>query len=239
MCSLVFHNVCTDLSCRSMASSNAQLVCPLCPRERTAHLHLDLTGFLKHIKLFHAHQAGFKITCGISGCQRGFTNFRTFQDHVSALHRHQLDPSNVTPVLNMCPEEEDIVDEDIVDEDIVDDGSDCGLGIGKEGEACSHELLQRSTALFLLGLKEKHKLPQAAVQSVVDGVTSLLQQRLDILHSQVRSELTEAGIPSLPGLDALFSEDGVNGHPFFGLETQHQQLKYYKAHFNFIVSAYT
>ena len=57
---------------------------------------------------------------------------------------------------------------------IVDDGSDCSLGIGEEGEACSYELLQRSTALFLLGLKEKHKLPQAAVQSVVDGVTSLL-----------------------------------------------------------------
>ena len=58
--------------------------------------------------------------------------------------------------------------------------SDCGLGIGEEGEACSQELLHRSTALFLLGLKEKHKLTQAAIQSVVDGVTSLLQQRLDI-----------------------------------------------------------
>ena len=56
----------------------------------------------------------------------------------------------------------------------MDDGSDCSLEIGEEGEACSYELLQRSTALFLLGLKEKHKLSQAAVQSVVDGVTSLL-----------------------------------------------------------------
>ena len=124
----------------------------------------------------------------------------------------------------------------------MDDGSgdsDCGLGIGKEGEACSQELLQRPTALFLLGLKEKHKLTQAAVQSVVDGVTSLLQQRLDILHMQVHSKLTEAGVPSMPELDALFSEDGVNGHPFLGLETQHQQQKYYRDHFNFIVSAYT
>ena len=58
-----------------MASLNAQLVCPLCPHERTAHLHFDLTGFLKHLKLFHAHQAGFRVTCGISGCQRSFSNF--------------------------------------------------------------------------------------------------------------------------------------------------------------------
>ena len=214
-----------------MASLNAQLVCPLCPHERTAHLHFDLTDFLKHMKLFHAHQAGFRVTCGISGCQRSFSNFRTFQNHVSAMHRYQQDPSNVTPGLDRCP-----------GEDTMDDGSgesDWSLDVGEEKEACSQEVLQKSTALFLLGLKEKHKLTQAAVQSVVEGVTSLLQQRLDILHTQVCSKLTEAGVTSLPGLDALFSEDGANARPFLGLETHHQQLKYYKTHFNFIVSTCT
>ena len=96
-------------------------------------------------------------------------------------------------------------------------------------------MLQKSTALFLLGLKEKHKLTQAGVQSVVEGVTSLLQQRLDILHIQVCSKLTEAGVTLLPRLDALFSDNGANAHLFLGLETQ-QQPKYYNTHFNFIVS---
>lgn len=209
--------------------ASPQLVCPLCPHERTAHLRLDLTGFLKHIKLFHAHQAGFKITCGISGCQRGFTNFRTFQGHVSAVHRFQLDPSNVTPVLDTDLQGND-------DRDDESDEIDGGLGIGEDAESCSQELLQKATALFLLGLKEKHKLSQAAVQSLVEGVTSLVQQRLDFLHSQVCSQLTEAGVRSLPRLDALFRDDGANANPFWGLETQHQRLKYYKAHFNFIVS---
>ena len=77
------------------------------------------------------------------------------------------------------------------------------------------KVLQKSTVLFLLGHKGKHKLTQAAVQSVVEGVTSLLQQRLDILHTQVCSKLTEAGVTSLPGLDALFSEDGEM-HVHFG-----------------------
>ena len=105
-------------------------------------------------------------------------------------------------------------------------------------EACSWEVLQKLTALFLLGLKEKHKLTQAGVQSVVEGVTSLLQQRLDILHTQVCSKLTEAGVTLLPRLDALFSDNGANAHPFLGLETQ-QQPKYYNTHFNFIVSTWT
>ena len=217
-----------------MASPRAQLVCPLCPYERTAHLHLNLTGFLKHVKLFHAHQAGFKITCGINGCQRSFTNFRTFQDHVSALHRYQLDPSNTTPASDTC------LGNDGVEDGSSDSDDNVGGVDGSEArEVCSQDLLQKPTALFLLGLKEKHKLTQAAIQGVVEGVTSLFQQRLDILHTQVCSKLTEAGVTSFSGLDALFSEDRANTRPFLGLETQHQKLKYYKTHFKFIVSTCT
>ena len=35
----------------------------------------------------------------------------------------------------------------------------------------SSELFQKSAALFLLGLKEKHKLSQVALQGVLEGVT--------------------------------------------------------------------
>ena len=49
----------------------------------------------------------------------------------------------------------------------------------------SHENLQRSSALFLLGLKEKHKLTQATVDSMVDGVTTLTHQNINCLRSEV------------------------------------------------------
>ena len=45
--------------------------------------------------------------------------------------------------------------------------------------------LQRSSALLLLGLKEKHKLPQTTVQGIVNGVTGLFHQHVDTLKSQV------------------------------------------------------
>ena len=45
--------------------------------------------------------------------------------------------------------------------------------------------LQKSSALLLLGLKEKYKLPQSTVQGIVHGITSLLQQQMDTLKSQV------------------------------------------------------
>ena len=52
-------------------------------------------------------------------------------------------------------------------------------------EDFSLSMLQKSSALFLLGLKEKHKLTQVAIQEIVENVTSLTQQRLSFLKHQV------------------------------------------------------
>ena len=50
------------------------------------------------------------------------------------------------------------------------------------------DTLQKSSAVFLFGLKEKFKLTQVAIQEIVEGVTSLTQKRISILHSQVAIE---------------------------------------------------
>lgn len=210
-----------------MATTAAELVCPLCTHQ---HLQFNLTSWLKHIKLIHSHQAGFSITCGISGCQRTFTKFRTFEGHISAIHRHQADVTNNAPALDMASGggvELEEGDDEENDETVVEE----------RFGSCE---LQQNSALFLLGLKEKHKLTQGAVQSLIDGVTCLSQQRLHSLFTQVCEVLAKAGIPlsSVSGLEALFKEDGENGRPFLGLETQYQQLKYYRTHFHFVVSAY-
>jgi len=99
-------------------------------------------------------------------------------------------------------------------------------------------IIQTSSALFLLGLKEERKLTQTALQGVIEGVTTLSRCRLDALHVEVCSVLNAAGISpsSIPELNELFDRDGPFGQPFSGLETQHQQLHFYKTHFQFIVS---
>ena len=74
--------------------SRGGLICPLCPREHTCCLRLSLREYLQHIKLFHAHQPNFHISCGIGGCERTFTNGRTFENHISSYHRGELHPTN-------------------------------------------------------------------------------------------------------------------------------------------------
>ena len=41
---------------------------------------------------------------------------------------------------------------------------------------------------------------------------------------------------AVDGLQLLFSGDGTFGRPFQGLETQYQQLKFYRQHLNLVVS---
>ena len=76
-----------------MASSALQLlsVCPLWPHLWTTNLHFNRTTWLKHIQLCHAHQPGFRITCGVGGCQRTYTNFGTLKNHVYNLHLAHAD----------------------------------------------------------------------------------------------------------------------------------------------------
>ena len=169
-----------------MATRQVQpaLICPLC--SLTSHLKLNVTTFLKHIKLFHAHQAGFKITCGIHGCQRTFTNFRTFENHVSAMHRSNCDLSSIEVENTTSEDTESQSSSHLLDADLSEyEDSDEDLEVSNdpvpsvsddhEAIQYSSELFQKSAALFLLGLKEKHKLSQVALQGVLEGVTNLNQ----------------------------------------------------------------
>ena len=55
--------------------------CPLC-----ATCFTSVSIFLSHLRLIHASEAGFQIPCGLQGCQRTFSNFYTYRNHVYSMH---------------------------------------------------------------------------------------------------------------------------------------------------------
>lgn len=211
------------------------LICPLCPYERTVQLKLDLKNFLKHIQLFHSHQPSFSLTCGLDGCLRTFTNFRVFRNHVSTFHSDNPFVSNEHSVAGTS---------DIGGADgggPSDETGESSTGDDNNEQVCSLVMspqeLQKSTALFLLGIKEKYKLTQVAIQGIIEGVTGLFQSHHSSLYSRVSDELLHNGTSSdlVSSLETIF-ENGPFGDPFLGLETQYQQMKFYRSHFSFIVS---
>lgn len=219
-------------------SEHTRLVCPICPASLSS-LTFKLTEYIQHIRLFHSHQPNFFLTCGIRGCQRTFKNFGTFKNHVSS--RHSLPRvNNVSDggCSSLCFGDGAGEDNDDDDGTTMDDGMTMATEVSDtiEKEPDVAKTLKRSAALLLLKLKEKQKLTQVALQSVIEGVTSLFQEHLGVLHTRVCQKLEEAGVQSssIPGLSELFSDEEA-GRPFLGLETHHQQLSYYKSNLNLLV----
>ena len=91
---------------------------------------------------------------------------------------------------------------------------------------------KRTSALFLLKLKETRQLSQTAVDDVVEGCRSVFSHTISRLHNSVRAKLAEKGV------DEAMLEDIFSGmiDPFDGLETQFKQEKYFKTSFGLIVS---
>ena len=67
--------------------------------------------------------------------------------------------------------------------------SDKTLEIPSCSQGYSQEMLRKSSAIFLLGLKEKYKLTQTTVQGIIEGFTNVTQQQIDSLQSQVHYAL--------------------------------------------------
>ena len=148
-----------------------RLLCTVCESYRTNKLR-DL---LQHIRILHAHQPGLIIRCGIGGCHKTYSNFGTFQNHISAYHSTEQNPTNIAQTFD------DLDDEDISDE------LHHELDPDEPEEQCVHVPLpdlQKSAALLLLKLKEHHKLTQKAVQ-VNNSVHSIMIYCILFIYRQL------------------------------------------------------
>ena len=179
-----------------------------------------LTYLLKHIRQVHAHQPGFKITCGLSGCQRTFKSFAVYRNHVYGFHG-ELESISIQTTSPILEDEQMDVPESVSSDNNIDD-------------SCH----KRTAATWILKVQEQHKLPQSTMEEILKDVTGLVQDLLIDLHQKVNSTLQSAGVDpkQISGLADLFHPESEFARPFSNLETQHMQLKFYKQNFDLIVS---
>ena len=158
--------------------------CKIC--SAASHLKFHVSEYIKHLKIFHAHQPDFKVICGIGGCQRSFTNLGTFQNHIYGVHSDRsCTITEESTVMNNTElgSEDDCSDDDNFDSD--QPYYDDNVETDGNQQCSSRSTIQKSSALFLLGIKEKFKLTQSTVNGVVQGVTAMNQHHISILKSQV------------------------------------------------------
>lgn len=90
----------------------------------------------------------------------------------------------------------------------------------------------KMAALFLLTLKEEHRLTQTAVDFALGQVRQMTNYLVQDLHSNILSKLQLNADINVPDLSSCFA----NINPFKGLETEYKQSKFYQQHFNLIVN---
>ena len=194
--------------------------CPYCPEDYAAPSEELLFG---HIRIVHANDPNFSIQCSFNGCERTFTNFRTWQNH-RLLHYRSGTIDTVSPT--------------DTDEDVV--------GFPDSDASATHVSspsvpdMQRFAAQWILKTRETRMLTRSAMQGIIENVDVLVGYVTEGLKSQTQMVLENHGIKPesiiINDLDNVFT--GPVTKPFQGLTSFHQQLQYCRSMFNLVVRLY-
>ena len=96
------------------------------------------------------------------------------------------------------------------------------------------ECIRRTSALFLLKMKEKHRLTQVAINSIVEESRGLFYQTMERVRAAIQAKRADKGIDeNIIDFDDIF-ESTVD--PFRGLETCYLQEKYFNDQLGLAVS---
>ncbi len=110
--------------------------------------------------------------------------------------------------------------------------------IHHEADTNSH----KKQMALLLKTKEIRKVSQIALDGIVDNVTSIIHLTVDKLKCEVDNTLKSSGIngviSTFSSLGDVFNNTDIRD-PFNGLSSKYLQDKFYKDHFNLLVSSVT
>ena len=174
---------------------------------------------LNHIRITHSFDPNFSIQCSDGGCSRTFTNFRSYQNHC-LVHKRSEVPSNM--------------------EDVDDHEDDGGVlsdnpSLNDDSVHVTRADMQSFAAKWILKTGETRSLTRAATQGIIEDVGYLVDFVTHTIEGDIKTVLQSNGInpENITDLDEVFR--GPVTKPFDGLASFHQQLKYCREHFNFIV----
>ena len=154
------------------------LVCPLCGEQSEP----TMTKLLHHIRLFHAEEPNFSITCSLQGCQKQFKNYYTFRNHLYAFHSHHSGSftSLSSPNDPTDPYESDNNDQmdghgNDFEESDSDDQDESNSISNYSSSAVSAQSIQKAAATWILKVREKHLLPQSTIETIIQDIDTLYE----------------------------------------------------------------
>jgi hypothetical protein len=200
------------------------LMCFIC--DKTFH---QWKGIRLHLKVFHSLTPCSHYICGQEGCQREFHLLKTLKNHILTEHSLLLDlevnASNTgscrlgsivkSSTIEPCNSSISEVDQFAVDHDD-------RLDVASDSRSVA--------ATFIAKLKSHSSIPASVVDDVISSVDEffsgecikLLKQKTELVFTTLNVDLTDSNVA------ALMSEFDQASSMFSGLQTQYQQMKYFK-----------
>lgn len=182
---------------------------------------------------FEAHSGpNLKYTCGIDNCPQTFTTLSAATSHWARKHKGRDFGIQGTET---CANSNNSTGEDaIIPDNDEQQQADLPGTLGMEDQ-CELERSRRSAGLFLLTLKERYQLTQTALNFAVGQVKQMVEFLSDdirlAVEATVEQHCASAGVDA-PDLESCFQDID----PFYGLETEYMQTKFYKENFGLVVS---
>lgn len=191
---------------------------------------------MTHTFQAHSSAPNFIFRCGINGCVQTFRRFSAISSHIKRKHHsHNLNSTSCDSGLSSATHYNDNCEEDMSQELEVSAQIHPNFEEEQPPKEPDYFAIQRACAAMILTLKEKHRLTQTALDFFIGQVRELINCVSGDLRLKVELVIQQHYITSgleLPDLSCCFED--VN--PFKGLESEHMQSKFYREHFDLIVS---
>lgn len=149
-----------------MDSAKSPAYCPLCDSFAAP----NLKGVVRHIGVVHAHEAGFRVTCGVDGCTKTYRKFVSYKKHMYVKHRDAQSAGS---------SERDVL---VQDSETV---SSCTPMSEEDDQESYMTQLRRSTALFILKAREIHKIPQTSLDYLLGDISTFMDMNRSRLLQKI------------------------------------------------------
>lgn len=97
--------------------------------------------------------------------------------------------------------------------------------------------IKRAAATWILKTRESHRIPISVMDSMIQDVQSLFDIAVSNLSMHVQATLQSSGV-SRGIVESVGSIFDNCQQVFEGLQTNHQQLSFFRSNFNFVVSSF-
>lgn len=202
-CSALIRIVCSRMS----GGTRTLRCCSMC-----SYCSAGESQLLNHVLKIHQHDPNFHVYC--ASCLRSYHTLSSFRKHISrgCVQAQQVndDAADVEDGIEM--------EEHLHGEEDMDQRADC-QPISQQW----HE------ARFILSIKEKYVLSQAAVDAVLFSTAELFSALLDDTLASLRLDLPEEW------MQLIQQRLGERRTLFSGLSTSYLQQKYFKEEFQLVV----